>query len=125
MLLVVGNQVLGVEIAAVVFVGLDGDLVEHSLDVLHVGVILEVGIDLVASNDHVEFVDFQTERGSNLRPDKPKRLEERNLDLLELLVVHVHAVVHSNRLRLEVVESCSDRSFRQNRPNAFVSVQEE
>jgi len=124
-LLVVGNQVLGVEISAVVFIGLDGDLVEHSLDVLNVGVIFKVSIYLVASDDHVEFINFQTERGSNLRPDEPKRLEERHLDLLELLVVHVHAVVHCNRLRLEVVEPCSDRRFRQNRSNALVSVQEE
>lgn len=111
--------------AAVVFVCLDCYLIEHALDVFDVSVVLNISINLVASDDHMEFIDLKSEDCRNLLPDEAKGLEEGHLDLLDCLAFHVHAVVHRYRLRLEIVEACSDGGFGKNGADAFVAIKEQ
>lgn len=89
MFFIVAQQILRVQLTAVVLVKLDCDLLEESLDVFYVGVIFGVCINRVVSDDHDELVDLQTEHLRDLAAYVAKRLEVRNLDLFLGLVIHV------------------------------------
>lgn len=122
MFFVVAQQILRVQLTAVVLVKLDCDLLEESLDVFDVGVVFGVCINRVVSDDHDELVDLQTEHLRDLAAYVAKRLEVRNLDLLLGLVFHVQAVDDGDGLRFHVIEPLRDGVLRQDRSDAFIPV---
>lgn len=122
MFFVVAQQILRVQLTAVVLVKLDCDLLEESLDVFDVSVVFCVCINRVVSDDHDELVDLQTEHLRDLAAYVAKRLEVRNLDLLLGLVFHVQAVDDGDGLRLHVIEPLRDGVLRQDRSDAFIPV---
>lgn len=54
---------------AVVFVEFYGHLLNETLDVFNVRVVFSISVNLVASNDHQEFVDLKTKRLCYLVPN--------------------------------------------------------
>lgn len=110
------------QVTAVILVQLNCDLVEEALNIFNVSIVFRFCVDLIAPNDHLEFIDLKTENLGDLAPDVPQSLEVRDLDLLLNLVLHVKTVCDCDGLRLHVVEALSDCCLRQNGTNTFVAV---
>ena len=86
-LLVLGEQVLRVQVPIVVRVSLDDAFVGH-LHVLNVGVIVDVRVDYLLPDDQVELVDLKAQLSGNLGSQVAERLKHADLNADAILRVH-------------------------------------